>query len=246
MPRMSTKNARLASKRGVKISTGPRCASSDTGVPVRRGARTARRPGAARACAASLASRASEASSTSSARAGSTTVTPSASSTTRSPGRISHPPTTTGTSSSPGMSFVAPRERIQRAHTGTAISRELLRVAHGGVDEHGGGAARHGLGQQQVAEQRDRPRLRHRQHEHLAGLQRGHHGVHHQVVVLPAARDPRRPARARAGDELAELGVDQALRGRRPRRRSRRPAARARRSHSSSTTCGSTRMNDSP
>ena len=43
------------------------------------------------------------------------------------------------------------------------------------------------------------------------GCSARHHGVDHQVVVLPAARDPRRPARPRAGHELPELGVDQAL-----------------------------------
>ena len=57
-------------------------------------------------------------------------------------------------------------------------------------------------------------RLGHRQHEHLARLQRGHRGVDHQVVVLAAARDPGRPAGARAGNELLELEVDQALRAR--------------------------------
>ena len=85
---------------------------------------------------------------------------------------------------------------------------QLLDVAHRGVDQDRGGALRLGLGRQQVADQRHRPRLGHRQHEHLARLHRGHRGVDHQVVVLAAAHGARRPGHARAGDDLDQVGVD--------------------------------------
>ena len=58
----------------------------------------------------------------------------------------------TGSSSAPGSALPAPRTRIQRAHIGTPSSRELLDVAHGGVDEQRGRAARPRLRREQVAE----------------------------------------------------------------------------------------------
>ena len=59
-----------------------------------------------------------------------------------------------------------------------------------------------GLRGEQVADQRHRPRLGHRQHEHLARLESRHRGVDHQVVVLAAADRPRRAGGARARHDL--------------------------------------------
>ena len=87
--------------------------------------------------------------------------------------------------------------RTQRAQTGQAELAQLLDVAHCGVDEHRRDAAALRLRREQLADERDRPRLGHRQHEHLAGLGLGDRGVHHQVVVLAAAHRARRAVRAR-------------------------------------------------
>jgi hypothetical protein len=65
-----------------------------------------------------------------------------------------------------------------------------------------------GLRGEQVADQGDRRRLGHREHEHLAGLQRRHGGVDHQVVALRADDGPRWPGDAAPGDDLDEVGVD--------------------------------------
>ena len=133
----STKNARLASPAGVNSSTGPRWAISLTSLlprprrAARRARRTAARTAAARAWRPPWPRGPATPRAPRRARSAATTVAPSASSTTRSPGRISWPPTTTGTSSSPTASFVAPRERTQRAHTGRPIapSSSLSRTA---------------------------------------------------------------------------------------------------------------------
>ncbi len=85
---------------------------------------------------------------------------------------------------------------------------QLLDVAHRGVDQHPGGALRLGLGGQQIADEGHRPRLGHRQHDHLAGLDVGHHGVDHQVVVLAAGDRARRTGDPRAGDDLVQVDVD--------------------------------------
>jgi hypothetical protein len=70
--------------------------------------------------------------------------------------------------------------------------RELLRVADGGVDEQRRRSAGSRLGREQLTDEGDRRGLRHRQHDHLAGLDLGHDGVGHEVVVLAAAHCPRR------------------------------------------------------
>ena len=58
------------------------------------------------------------------------------------------------------------------------------------------------LGREQVADEREGLRLGHRHHEHVAWLDRGHRGVHHQVVALAAADRPRGAGDARPGDDL--------------------------------------------
>ena len=237
---------------GVNSSTGPRCASSLMRPRRRRAARRARRrarpPGASRAWRASLASRAQR--------------------------RLEHLLGALGGDhggavgvehdevAGPDLraaddararrarrrsSLVAPRERIQRAHTGRPISASssLSRTA---------------ASTRTAAAPRTCAWVASRSPSSATGAGSGivststspgcsarHHGVDHQVVVLPAARDPRRPAGARAGDDLAAARRRPGPGGRTPRRRSRRRAGRARGdAHSSSTTCGRTRMNDSP
>ena len=85
---------------------------------------------------------------------------------------------------------------------------QLLDVANGGVDQQRGDAAALGLRGEQVADERDRPRLGHRQDEHLARLGLGDGGVHHQVVVLAAAHGAGRAGGARARDHLDQVEVD--------------------------------------
>ena len=87
---------------------------------------------------------------------------------------------------------------------------QLLEVAHGGVDQDRGRAVDLGLGGQQVADEGHGRGLGHRQHEHLAGLQRGHRRVDHEVVVLRAARDARGPGDPRARHHLMQGRVDEA------------------------------------
>src|SRR5262249_34609860 len=96
---------------------------------------------------------------------------------------------------------------------------------------------------------RDRRRLGHRQHQHLARLQALHRGVHHEVVVLPAADRAGLAADPGAGDDLAQVGVDEALApGRLVHGRGAQPRELAGDvlGHSWSTTWGITRWNDSP
>ena len=249
MPRTSTKNSSDSSAFGVNSSTGPRWAISLIRPACSRSPSISQdsspacsRPRLTR----SFSSRASEASSTSSTRSAATTHAPSASSTTMSPGAdlraadrdrlVDRPDDVLG-----GAAHAHPARP-----DGQAQLAQLLDVAHRRVDQHRRHALLLGLGGEQVADQRHRRRLGHREHQHVAGLRRGHRGVHHQVVVLPAAHGPR-GSRRRA----CPAGPG---RGRRrsgpcaptPRRPSRRPAARApRRTHSSSTTCGIMRWNAS-
>jgi hypothetical protein len=121
---------------------------------------------------------------------------------------------------------------------------ELLEVAHRRVDEDRRGPVDLGLGGQQVANEGHGGGLGHRQHEHLAGLQRGHRRVDHEVVVLGAARDARRPRDARTGHDLVQGRVDEAapaaalVNGRRAQPRQLGAVAVA---HSSLTTWGITR-----
>ena len=51
---------------------------------------------------------------------------------------------------------------------------------------------RQGLRRKQIAHQSNRRRLRHGQHQHVAGLGNRHHRVDHQIVVLPATRKIRK------------------------------------------------------
>ena len=96
---------------------------------------------------------------------------------------------------------------------------------------------------QQVPDERDRPRLGHREDEHLARLEPSHRRMDHEVVVLPAADGPRRTRRTRAGNDLDEIGLDASapparlVDGRRPELRQ----LRIERVHNSPTTCGVTR-----
>ena len=127
---------------------------------------------------------------------------------------------------------VAPRTRIQRAQIGRPIStssstsrtapstsspatpRTLAWVASRSPTSATGA------------------RLGHREHEHVAGLACGDRGVHHQVVVLPAADGAGRPAAREPGMMLVQVERRRGPRGRRPRRRWRCRVARARRGRS--------------
>jgi hypothetical protein len=79
-----------------------------------------------------------------------------------------------------------------------------------------------------------------------SGCEARHRGVDHEIVALPAAHRPRRPARPGARDELMELGVDEPLATgglidrRRPEPGQFRTQIRGR-AHSCPTTWGSTR-----
>ena len=119
---------------------------------------------------------------------------------------------------------------------------QLLGVANGGVDEERGDPAALRLGGEQVADERDRPRLRHRQHQHLAGLGLRDGGVDHQVVVLAAADGAGRARGPRAGDHLDQVEVDH-LRpsGRLVHGRRAELGQLCVEAHRASTTCGVTR-----
>ena len=110
------------------------------------------------------------AASTSSTRSRSTTTAPSASSTTTSPWRIVAPPTSTGSPIVPGTFLSAPRTRTQRAQTGSPSSRSSSTSRTAASTSSAATPRPLRLGREQVADERDRPRLGHRQHEHLAGL----------------------------------------------------------------------------
>ena len=76
---------------------------------------------------------------------------------------------------------------------GQAELAQLLDVAHGGIDEQRRHPSPLGLRGDQLAGEGDRPRLGHRQNEHLARVRLGDGCVHHEVVVLCAAHRPRGP-----------------------------------------------------
>ena len=211
-PSTSTKKRRLSSGVGreqLDRGRGGRSRSSRTrprrSRAGRRGRRTARRPASFARLTRSFSSRAQRAPRAPRRRARPRRrPTPSASSTTTSPGRIVAPPTVDRhVELARRRPWPRRATRTQRAQIGRPELGELLDVAHRRVDEHRGGAADLGLRGEQVAEQRDRRGLGHRQHEHLAGLQRGHRGVDHQVVVLRrsarSAPGPRRASRGRPG-----------------------------------------------
>ena len=89
-----------------------------------------------------------------------------------SPGLIVAPPTSTGTSSAPDDVLARPPDADVARPDRQPELDELVEVAHRGVDEHRGRAVDLGLRREQVADERVRARLGHRQHEDLARLQR--------------------------------------------------------------------------
>ena len=175
----------------------------------RRGRRRAHRPAAARASRPPCARARATPRARSSTWSGGTAATPSASSTRMSPGSISRPPTVTASSIAPTDVLGRPADRDEARPDRQAQLRQLLDISHRAVDEHRGRAVRLRLSREQVADQRDRFRLGHRHHEDVAGLERRHRGVHHQVVALAAAHGARRARGARARDDLVPRHVDQ-------------------------------------
>ena len=124
---------------------------------------------------------------------------------------------------------------------------QLLDVAHGCVHEDRSDAASLRLRRQQLADERHRRRLGHRQHEHLAGLRLSDGRMHHEVVVLAAPNGPRRPGDTRARQNLDQRHVDH---GRASGRLVDRRAPQLRQlgedvGHNALTTCGVTRWNAS-
>ena len=250
MPSTCSKKRRLSSGLGVRSSACPMCARVVDHVALHAGTQAVEIVGqsaplpTAPACRARSSARSREAASTSSRRSCRTTTTPSRSSTTVSPGRIVVPPTSTGSSIAPTpRSCSRPFTRIQRAQVGTPSScrSDASRTAA----STSSAATPRGLRLcgEEVADQCHRLRLGHGQHEHVSRLRPVHDGMHHQVVALPAPDGARGAGGARAGDELAQVQVHQALasgglvHGR---------GAEARELvHSSDCTCGSTRMNAS-
>ena len=71
-------------------------------------------------------------------------------------------------------------------------------------------AAKYKAIREQVADECDRFRLGHGQDEHVAGLERRHCGVHHQVVALAAENSSRRTGRLAARHRLDEVHIDDA------------------------------------
>ena len=124
---------------------------------------------------------------------------------------------------------------------------ELLDVAHRGVHQQRGDARDLRLRREQLADERDRPGLGHREDEHLARLGLGHRRVDHQVVVLAAAHGSRRAGRARARHDLDQRHVDhRGAPGGLVHGRGAQPGELAERvGHSALTTCGVTRWNAS-
>ena len=123
---------------------------------------------------------------------------------------------------------------------------EILDVAHRAVDEQRRDALLERLRGEQVADERDRERVGHREHEHVAGPRVGDRGVHHQVVALPAQHGPGRAGGARAGDDPLQVEVDEPLAARGlVDGRGAEPRELGDDAHSSATTWGSTRWNAS-
>ncbi len=147
----------------------------------------------------------------------------------------------------PGDGLVGPAHAHVARPDREAELAELVEVAHRRVHEQGGDAAALRLRREQLADERDRRRLGHRQHEHLAGLGLGYRSVHHQVVVLAAADGARGAGGARAREHLVERHVDERSPPRRlvdggaPEPGELGVGVR----HRASTTCGVTRWNAS-
>jgi hypothetical protein len=124
---------------------------------------------------------------------------------------------------------------------------QLLDVADSGVDEHRGDTPSLHLGREQVADERDRPRLGHGQHEHLAGLGLRDGRMDHEVVVLATANGSRGAGGTGARHDLDQRHVhDGCASGslvdrRAPELGELREDLR----HNALTTCGVTRWNAS-
>ena len=88
---------------------------------------------------------------------------------------------------------------------------QFLDIAARRIHQNRGRAAHLDLRRQQLADQRDRLRLRHGQHEHVAGLDVFDDGMHHQVIVLTAQDGARRAGGAAAGQELDQRHIHQSL-----------------------------------
>ena len=113
-----------------------------------------------------------------------------------SPGAISWPPTVTVSSIAPTISFVAPRMRTKRVQIGSPISTSSSTSrTPPSISTAAAPCTLNCVASRSpiIAERR---RLGHGHDDHVAGLDRGDRGVHHQVVALAAAdgacraRDP--------------------------------------------------------
>ena len=124
---------------------------------------------------------------------------------------------------------------------------QLLDVTNRGVDEDRSDAARLRLGRDELADERDRLGVGHRQHEYLPRNGLGNRCVHHEVVALAAAHGPRRPGGAGAGHDLDEWQVDdrRSAAGLVDRRGPQLRELAEHLRHSPRTTCGVTRWNAS-
>ena len=119
------------------------------------------------------------------------------------------PPTVTGASSSPIDGLAGARRPDETRPDGQAELAQLLDVAHRRVHQDRRRAPDLDLRRQQLTDQRDRPRLRHRQDEHLARLDALDGGMHHQVVVLAAEDGAGRAGSSASGQELDQRQIDQ-------------------------------------
>ena len=137
---------------------------------------------------------------------GRSTAAPSASSTTPSPVADVHDPDCTGAPIVPGVGLrgaadpdpARPDRQAQSPQAPPRLGRRRRRAVPPRRDAAPASRAAH---------RRAPPaRLRHRQDEDVAGLDLGHDGVDHQVVVLAAAHGPRRTGGAEPGDDLHEGG----------------------------------------
>jgi len=137
---------------------------------------------------------------------------------------------------------ITPVIERKRAAMAEMKAQSYLQTYYAQRAEQRGDSPLLGLGGEQLAGQRHRLRLRHRQHEHLARLRAVHDRVDHQVVALGAAHGPGRPAGPRSGDHPDEVEIEQPpAPGRLVDGGRAEPAELLVEIHSSATTCGSTR-----